>query len=248
MNIHDTWICKTFIAHRGLHDDERPENSLAAFQNAIDKGYAIELDVREIADGTIVVFHDDTLGRMTGADGFINNYTYDDIKDLTLASSKEHIPTFEETLALINGQVPVLVEIKNYGKVGFEKNVWKILSKYKGEYAVQSFNPYSLEWFKLNAPHVTRGQLACFFKSDNTKDYNVGFFKRFVLKRMLLNKRVSEPHFISYQVEDVPNRYVKKYKDLPLLVWAVRNEETYNRVKKYVDNIIFDGFIPQKKD
>ena len=163
MNIFETWLCTKYIAHRGLHDDSAPENSLASFKKAIENGYAIELDVRPLADGTIVVFHDEALGRMTGADGFISNYTYDDIKDLRLLKTTEKIPTLEETLKFVNGQTPILIEIKNMGKVGFEKNIWKILSSYKGEYAVQSFNPYSLEWFKINAPHVKRGQVASFF-------------------------------------------------------------------------------------
>ena len=241
MNIFDSWLCNVPIAHRGLHNEEIPENSLKAFKNAIENNYAVEFAVRALADGSIVVFNDDTLGRMTGKDGYINNFTYDDVKELTLLKSEEHIPTFQEVLNLIDGKVPVLVEIKNSGKVGFEKDVWKMLSKYKGEYAVQSFNPYSLEWFKINAPHVKRGQLASFFKGNK----EIGFAKRYALKRMLLNKKVSEPHFISYQVENLPNKYVKKYSDLPLLAWVVKDQETLNRVNKYCDNIIFEGFNPE---
>lgn len=242
MNIFDTWLCTKYIAHRGLHDENTPENSLASFQKAIDKNYAIEIDVRPLADGTVVVFHDEALGRLTGADGFITNYTYDDIKDLTLKKSTEHIPTLEETLNFVNGRTPLLIEIKNAGKVGFEKNVWKLLSKYKGEFAIQSFNPYTLEWFKINAPHVKRGQLSSFFKNIS----DLSFAKKFALKRMLLNKKVSEPNFIGYQVENIPNRYVKKYSDIPLLAWCVRSAEAYDNVKKHCDNIIFEGFIPDE--
>lgn len=244
MNIFDSWICNKYIAHRGLHDETTPENSIPAFKKAIEAGYAIELDVRPLADGTLVVFHDDRLGRMTGKDGFIANFTYDDLKDITLLKTKEHIPTFEEVLKVVDGQTPLLIEIKNNGKVGFEKDVWKLLSKYKGEYAVQSFNPYSLEWFKLHAPHVKRGQLSCFYnKNDNPE---LGFFKRYALKRMLLNNKVSEPHFISYKASNVPNKYVKKFNDLPLLVWVIKNVNQYNKVKKYCDNIIFEDFAPDK--
>lgn len=243
MNIFDSWLCTKYIAHRGLHNsDAYPENSIGAFKKAIEKGYAIELDVRALADGTVVVFHDEALGRMTGADGFISNYTYEDIKDLKLLKTNERIPTLEQALKTINGETPILIEIKNNGKVGFEKNVWKILSSYKGEYAIQSFNPYSLEWFKINAPHVKRGQLASFFKGNDT----IGFAKKFALKRMLLNKKVSEPNFIAYQVENLPNRYVKKYSDLPLLAWVVKNEETFVKAKKYADNIIFEEIIPEE--
>lgn len=240
MNIFDTWLCNKYIAHRGLHNELVPENSLASFENAIKHGYAIEIDVRPLSDGTVVVFHDETLGRMTGADGFISNYSYDDIKSLRLLKTNERIPTLEEVLSFVDGRTPILIEIKNMGKVGFEKNVWKAISKYKGEYAIQSFNPYSLEWFKLNAPHVKRGQLASFFKGE----LSINFAKRFALKRMLLNKKVSEPNFISYKAEDLPNKYVKKYKEMPVIAWCIRNEEAFNKVKKHCDNIIFENIDP----
>ena len=95
MNIYDTWICTKYIAHRGLHDEASPENSLGAYKKAVEKDYAIELDVRVLADGTIVCFHDEKLGRLTGRDGFITNYTYDDIKDLTLLKSDSDSTIFE---------------------------------------------------------------------------------------------------------------------------------------------------------
>ena len=177
---------------------------------------------------------------MTGKDGYLANLKYEDIRDLKLAKSNEHIPTLEQTLKIVNGQTPILIEIKNMGKVGeFEKAVYKILQNYKGEYAVQSFNPYSLEWFKINAPHVKRGQVA-----SSMKNSDLSFFKRIALKHMSLNKKVSEPNFIAYRTEDLPNRYVKKYKNLPLLAWCVRTEEEYDRVSKICDNVIFEHFKP----
>ena len=228
------------IAHKGLHNAEYPELSLGSFKNAIDNGFAIELDVRALKDGTIVVFHDEKLGRMTGADGYIAQMNYNDIKDLKLGKSNEHIPTLEETLKFVDGRTPLLIEIKNMNKVGFEKNVYNILSSYKGEFAVQSFNPYSMEWFKNNAPNIKRGQLSSFFKNED-----IGFIKKYMLKRMLLNK-ISEPNFIAYQTENIPNRFIKKYSNLPVLAWVVRDLEEYERIKPYVDNIIFENFIPEK--
>lgn len=240
MNIFETWIANKPVAHRGLHDAETPELSLASFIKAIENNYAIELDLRALADGTIVVFHDETLGRMTGKDGYLSNLKYEDIRDLKLAKSNEHIPTLEQALKIINGRTPILIEIKNMGKVGeFEKAVYKILQNYKGEYAIQSFNPYSLEWFKINAPHVKRGQVA-----SSMKNSDFSFFKRMALKHMSLNKKVSEPNFIAYKTEDLPNRYVKKFKNLPLLAWCVRTDEEYERVSKICDNVIFEHIKP----
>ena len=117
MNIYESWLVKQPIAHRGLFGDKIPENSIAAFKNAIKNKLPIELDVTCLADGTPVVFHDEKLARMTGKDGFISNCKYEDIQKLTLAGTKERIPTLQEALDLIDGKVPILVEIKNYGKV-----------------------------------------------------------------------------------------------------------------------------------
>lgn len=239
-NIFDSWLVNTYIAHRGLHDETAPENSLLAFQKAIDKGYAIELDVRMLGDGTVIVFHDEQISRMTSGDKYIQNLTKSDLDKFTLLNTDQKIPTFEEALELINGQVPVLVEIKNEGKVGeLERKVCKILSEYKGEFAVQSFNPYTIEWFKVNAPTFTRGILSSYFK--NVK---LPFFKKGVLKRMPLN-RMCDPQFISYNYQDIPNRFVKKYDKLPLITWAVPSQQEYEKVVKHCDNIIFEDFEPK---
>ena len=240
MNIFDSWIVKTPIAHRGLHDEEIPENSLASFENAIRHNYAIELDLRMTSDGQVVVFHDDNLGRVTGSSGYVNKTKLEDLKKLKLGKSAETIPTLQETLELVAGRTPLVIEIKNMNKVGeMERAVWAILSKYAGEYCIQSFNPYSLEWFKIHAPQVKRGQLSCYFKKAD-----IGLVKRAVLKRLLLNK-VSDPNYIAYNVDDLPNKYVRKYKDLPLLAWCVRTLEQKEKAIKYADNIIFENVDPE---
>lgn len=241
MDLFKTWLVETPIAHRGLHDKNTPENSLSAFAKAVEKGYAIELDVQLLADGTVVVFHDDSLARMTGNDGYIKYLNKDDLKALKLKGSKETIPTFEEALKVIDGRVPVLIEIKNQYKVGkLEQEVIDILKNYQGEYAVQSFNPFSLGYLKEHAPNILRGQLSGTFKHSK-----LAWIKKFLLKRMRFNKKVSEPHFISYEASALPNRFVRKYKKLPLLAWTVRSKEEYLKVVKYCDNIIFEKFDPE---
>ncbi len=236
-----TWLVETPIAHRGYHDKTAPENSLAAFSKAIEKGYAIECDVHLLADGTVVVFHDESLARMTGNDGYLKYLNKEDLKALKLKGTKETIPTLEEVLKLVDGKVPMLIEIKNKYKVGkLEQAVIDLLKNYKGEFAVQSFNPYSMAYFKKHAPNIVRGQLSGFFKGEK-----LGWFKKFMLKSMRLNKKVSEPHFIAYECYTLPNRYVKKYKKLPLLAWPVDSKKEYLRVVKYCDNVIFEKFDPE---
>ena len=241
MDIFKSWLVERCITHRGLHNDEFPENSLGAFLNAKNNGFPIELDVHIISDGTIVVFHDETLSRITGKDGYIKNLTKENLKDYNLLGTKYTIPTLEEVFELVNGEVPILIEIKNTGKVGnLENKLLKMLNSYNGEFAIQSFNPYVLEWFKKNAPQILRGQLAGYFKGEK-----LSFVKKFALKRILLNKKVSCPNFISYDARNVPNRFVRRYKKLPLLVWTVRSQDEYLKVVKHCDNIIFENFEPK---
>ena len=241
MDLFKTWLVETPIAHRGLHGKNVPENSLLAFSKAIEKGYAIEFNVQMLADGTLVLFNDESLARMTGNDGYLKYLHKEDLKALTLKGTKEHIPTLEQALELVDGKVPLLIEIKNPYKVGkIEQAVIDVLKKYKGEFAVQSFNPYSVGYFKKHAPNFVRGQLSSYFKGEK-----LNFFKKLVLRRMSLNKKVSEPHFINYEESALPNRYVKKYKNLPLLAHVVKSKEEYLKVVKYCDNIVFENFDPE---
>lgn len=241
MGIYESWLVSSPIAHRGLFGADVPENSLLAFKNAIINNLPIELDVTCLEDGTVVVFHDSKLARMTGKDGFIVNLKYEDIAELKLGKSEEKIPTLEEALEFINGQVPVLIELKNFGEVGkLEKGVWKLLQNYTGEYAISSFNPYTLEWFKNNAPTVKRGQVASFFKNKE-----ITGLKRFLLKRMRYNKKISEPHFIVYNADDMPNKYAKKYYGvLPIIACTIKSEAEEIRLADFVDNFLFDSYEP----
>lgn len=239
-NIFDKWLANTPIAHRGLHTKDAPENTLAAFSNAIDKGYAIEIDVREIDDGTVIVFHDDRLSRLTDKDGYACNLKPHELCERRIMGTMHTIPTLAETLELVCGKVPLLIEIKNSGKVGaLERKVLNLLNNYKGEFAIQSFNPYSVEYFYKNAPHIIRGQLACFFTGEK-----MGIIKKFLLKRLSF-AHMNKPHFIAYQGGNLPNKYVRKHSDLPLLAWTVRSQEDYKRVAPHCTNIIFENFIPE---
>lgn len=240
-NLFQTWLVERTIAHRGLHTKEFPENTLGAFQNAINQNVPIELDVQELKDGTVVVFHDKNLQRLTGKDGYLCNLTKEDLHNHKILGTAYHIPSLEEVLTLVDGQVPLLIEIKNDGKVGsLEKNFWHIIKNYSGEYAIQSFNPFTLEWFKVNAPSVIRGQISSFFRNEK-----MSFVKKSLLKKLVFNKKISYPHFISYCAGDLPNRYVNKYKNLPLLAWCVHSQEEYMKVLPHCDNIIFEGFEPR---
>ena len=240
MNIKESWLVKKPIAHRGLYDEEIPENSLTAFERALALDCPIELDVRVIDDGTVVVFHDEKLGRMTDHDGYVSNLKTADLNEIRLKKSDERIPTLEEVLTLVNGKVPLLIETKVSGKIGvLESKVISLLKAYNGDYAVQSFDPQSLAYFKEHEPDIMRGQLAARFG----KQSGLSFFKRWALGNLKVT-HISDPHFISYHFADLPNKHVEKL-GLFTLAWTVRSNDDFEKVQDHCDNIIFERFLPE---
>lgn len=239
------WLATLPIAHRGLYDGEReiPENSLAAFSRAIREGYAIELDVQLTKDGNAVVFHDYELSRMTGVAGYLRDMDWAELQNLKLAGSTEGIPLFKQVLSLVAGQVPLLIEIKNEGKTGsLEQEVIAALADYQGEYAVESFNPFVLNYFFKHAPDITRGQLSSNFKKDS-----LARWKKFLLRNLLLNF-LSRPVFIAYEYGALSQGFARRVKKhgLLLLAWTIKNPEDFDRAKQQYDNVIFEGFLAPK--
>ncbi len=234
-----SFLLKTPIAHRGLNNDNIPENSLMAFTEAVKCGYNIELDVQMLATGEIVVFHDENTLRLTGQDNLIQSLKYEDIKKLRLSSTSQQIPTFEQVLSVVDGKVGILIEIKNHKNIGIlEDKLINILKNYNGAHAIQSFNPFIIKYIKKNAPQIPCGQLSSYFENENMSK-----FLKFILKHMFLNHFI-KPDFISYNVEQLPNKYVRKFRHIPLLAWTVRSLQKWNSIKNYCDNIIFEGFLP----
>lgn len=101
-------------AHRGLHcaQDGIPENSLPAFRRAVEAGYGIELDLHLTTDGQLVVFHDDTLDRVCGVTGRVDEKSYAELQQLRLLGTEERIPLFSEVLDIVAGKIPMIVEVK----------------------------------------------------------------------------------------------------------------------------------------
>jgi glycerophosphoryl diester phosphodiesterase len=227
------WITNRPIAHRGLHRGRAvPENSLAAFEAAIAANHPIELDVQLLADGHLAVFHDRDLKRLTGKKARLADQTLGSLKQYRLYDTNQTIPSLAEVLACIDGRVPLLIEIKNERKVGLpEQALLKTLASYRGELAVQSFNPRSLRWFTHHAPAIVRGQLA----SKPQK----------FLRSHLLLTWASRPHFIAYNVKALPTlstTLARSYFHRPLLAWTVRSQTDRDKAHQYADNYIFDPF------
>jgi len=234
----NSWLIKVPIAHRGLHtcDNIIPENSLAAFENAISNNYAIELDIQLSKDNEIVVFHDFNLKRLCNIHKNVNELNLSELKKINLANSNEKIPTLAEVLNFVNDKVPLLIEIKNETLSNIlESKLDILLRSYKGRFAIQSFNPKSLNWFYKNNKEITRGQLSYSFY-----DEKLNFVKKFLLKNMFYNF-LSHPHFIAYGIEDLPNARVKKLrKKMPILSWTINSSSKLKKAKLFCDNIIFE--------
>ncbi|ASC74192.1 Putative glycerophosphodiester phosphodiesterase YhdW [Halomicronema hongdechloris C2206] len=234
------WLRQRPIAHRGFHSETAPENSLAAFRAAIAHNYPIELDIQPLADGELAVFHDETLERLTGRQGLIADQTLATIKQFKLLDTDETIPSLQDALALIRGQVPVLIETKNKGKVGpLETALLKQVSNYAGDVAIQAFNPYSLAWFKTQAPQLLRGQLAGNFAGED-----LPWIQKVLLSNLLMNW-ASAPDFIAYDLKalpSLPTTLARRLGRRPLIAWTVRSLADYETAKRYADNIIFDPY------
>lgn len=239
-----SWIKETPIAHRGLHTKDIPENSLSAFENALKNNYAIELDVQFTKDKEVVVFHDENLKRMTNDTRNIEDVNYDELKNLRLGNTNEIIPTLEEVLELVDSKVAILIEIKDCKDyIELSEKTYEILKGYEGNYAIQSFNPFILEWYKNNASEVVRGQLSGTFTEGSE---SLNSFEKFALKNMLLNFK-SKPNYIGYELEGIPKSKLEslRKKGVPIIVWTVKNKEDMEKAYKYSDNITFEKFLPK---
>ncbi len=236
------WIVQRPFAHRGLHDAAKPENSLAAIDAALRADFPVEIDVQVTADRQVIVFHDWNLRRLTGRDAPVARQSAADLAALRLAGTGERIPTLDAALDLIAGRQPILIEIKNRRQpTALEPELARILGAYPGPFAIQSFNPFSLGWFRLRFPHFPRGQISCIFDTDDMAGW-----KKAVLANYGMNW-MSRPHFISHHWKNLPSvsaTILRRLFRIPLLAWTIRNPEELAVAKRLAHNVIFERFVP----
>ncbi len=236
----DSFLINKPIAHRGIWDDKTAENSFSAFNNAILNNVPIEIDLFLTVDNKIVVFHDDSLFRLTGENNNVYDKTLLELNQLKLLNTEEKIMTFTELLDLINGKIPILIEIKNQpnGKK-LIKILIEILKKYKGEFAIQSFNPFYIKRAKKLAPHYIYGILS----DKNYRSKNK--ISQFIVNNMPLNFLI-KPDFISVNYDNLPLKR-SKTKNKVVIAWTITGSkaETYSYLNG-AHNIIYEGFLPKK--
>lgn len=229
------------FAHRGLHSRDKsvPENSLEAFELAARAGYGMELDVQLSKDGQVVVFHDDTLERVCGVKARVDELSYEELKKLRLCGTEHTIPLFSEVLTTIRGRGPLIVELKN-GKRNRElcEKTYRLLSDYRGEVCVESFNPFIVAWFRFHAKDLVRGQLAM-----SARHYDSSMKKpmAFLLSHGFTNV-LCRPQFIAYRIGKKPLTI-----RLAQLMGAMKVAWTSHEPKneKGNDAVIFEFYKPR---
>ena len=226
-------------AHRGLHGESVPENSLLAFELAVKEGYGIELDVQLSADGEVMVFHDYKLARMTGCEKKLCELTVEELSELRLKGTEERIPTFREVLKLVNGRVPLLVELKGESTdTSLCPKVAELLREYKGAYCIESFNPLLIGKMKKQLPGAYYGLLY----TNTCKDRKKYSPLNIVISCMGLNF-IARPDFIAYN-HKYRNALVVKITTClfraPKFVWTVKGEEAIREARERGEHPIFE--------
>ncbi len=241
------------IAHRGLHDAKagRTENSRAAFEAAIAKGYGIECDLRPALGGVPVVFHDETLDRVTSGIGLVAQQTAESLRE-AMYPEGSCVITFDGLLHLVRGRVPLLVEIKSEWEppnAKFLAEIARLSMAYQGPLALMSFDPAVLIGLRALAPGIPRGVVSGLYESENGDTWWADKLDReraFRLAHLLENGPV-HPSFIAYDVKALPapiTRFVREVLGLPLFTWTVRTETDFARAKQWADAPIFEGIEP----
>ena len=218
------FLKNNLIAHRGLHDSNAIENTINAFVKAIDKGYIIELDIHILSDKTIVVYHDFDLKRLTGVNKIIETLSYAQLSRLKI-KNKYQIPTLEQVMHIVNGKVPILIEIKDTdNNKEFYEIVAKILDKYDGEFAIQSINPKVMDWYYKNRPNYIIGLIIF-------NELNYKIFKKYTRKI----------DFLTVYKKQLPFKSKKM-----IIGWTIKNQKEYKKYKPISDNLICENILDKR--
>jgi glycerophosphoryl diester phosphodiesterase len=239
------WLVARPIAHRGLHDKANAvlENTATAFQRAIDQNFAIECDLQITADGEAVVFHDETLDRLTDSKGLLKQHSTKAVKDMPLRIGGDRMQTLNELLEQAAGRVPLIIELKSHwdGDVALALRALKVLEPYAGPYAIMSFDPDLIAAIADASPHTIRGITA-----DRTVDpyyHHLNVQKRLAM-RTLSHLPRTRPHFVSYYFRDLPFAPVQMLRAAghPIISWTIRSPEQQQVALRYSDQVTFEGY------
>ena len=231
-------------AHRGLHDAQKPENSMAAFRAALEKGYGIELDIHLLKDGNLAVIHDTSLLRTTGKEGKITDLTTEELANYRLENTEETIPSFRQVLDLFAGKAPLIIELKaDDNAQALVDAAVKAMEGYEGPYCMESFDPRCIHILKKMYPHIIRGQLTeDFFHSESKLPAPL----KWMMKHQVLNF-LTLPDFVAYNYRDldaISNTIVRKFWGVAGVTWTLRTQEEFDDATRKGWIPIFENFNP----
>ncbi len=242
-----SWLIERPIAHRGLHDRSRGrvENTASAFAAAIEAGYPIECDLQLTRDGEAVVFHDETLGRLTDETGRVIDRTAEELQRIPIRGSADRTQTLGELLEQVQGKVPLVIELKSHwdGSTGLAERAVQVLSGYAGRFALMSFDPDLVAAVADLDPTMTRGIVADRVASH---EYHLLPFRRRLELRSFGHLARSRPHFASYHARGLPYGPPRTLRRLgvPIICYTIRGKTEASRALRYCDQITFEGFQP----
>jgi len=239
------WLVARPIAHRGLHDKAKGviENTEAAFAAAIKQGYAIECDLQSSRDGEAMVFHDDTLERLTEASGPLGARSTRDLQKIGFKNADARMQTLGELLEQVAGRATLVIEIKSHwdGDNRLADRALAVLEAYEGPYALMSFDPDIIAHVRERSPHTVRGIVA-----DRTTD---DYYSHLPLARRLELRSLSHadrtrPHFVSFCASELPFAPITRLRmaGLPVVSWTIRTPDQAQHARRYSDQITFEGF------
>jgi glycerophosphoryl diester phosphodiesterase len=243
------WLIERPVAHRGLHDAAAGviENTPSAFAAAVAGNYAIECDLQLAADGEAMVFHDDTLERLTEGSGRVDALSAADLKRAAFRATPDRMITLGELCDLVSGRVTLVIEIKSHFDCDRRliKRAADMLASYRGPVALMSFDPGPMAALRALAPRLTRGIVAERHYRHREWDHLSARTKRALA--YFSHALATRPQFIAYSVRDLPAALplaARRALKLPLLTWTVRTPADRERAARYTDQIIFEGFRP----
>lgn len=227
------------IAHRGA-SAHAPENTLAAFRLALEHGAdGVELDAKLTTDGQVVVIHDQTVDRTTGAHGVVREMSLAQLKALDAGSffdsafRRERIPTLSEVFVVVGSRMFINIEITNYTSVwdALPDKIADLVIKFglQDRILFSSFHPLNLIRIRRRLPEVPVAILTAPGKAGRLLRGEPG--------------RWVSPHYIHPYYEDVTEQSIEQahHRNRRVNVWTVDAPQEMRRLFKIgIDGIITD--------
>ena len=233
-----SWMTKHVVAHRGLHDNKVfPENSLAAYKNAVDHGYDIEMDVWLTNSNVLVMHHDPSLNRTASQDIKVLDIDTNNLEQYKLFGTEEHIPLFDDMLKTVDGKVGIIIEIKPTKRVKDTcEMVMEHLKGYKGKYCIESFDLRVVNYMHKHYPNIILGQLYDYLPMQRIP--------------AILCAQYKKVDFLAICIKNAASKYYanikKRHPEKLLVTWTVRSPEQQALALQTCDNYIFEANIKKE--